>query len=326
VYLWRKRAELHWAKAHEDLLHAHARGQLVIVRRPGRKRLELEIVCRSRSDSSALLKEFGGRIEILPRNWLKRFARADSRPIKIGRRLIISNVVGTSVSRPSRHEAGSHLIIPASLAFGTGEHATTAMSLRFLEQLTRGWKHGWSLLDLGTGSGILALGAKCFGAAAVTAIDNDPAAISVAKSNARLNKIRGVSFQLGDLRDHKPAQKTDVITANLYNDLLIKSLPNVNVASWLILSGILRSQQYELRRALRQNQYHVVGIRRRGKWVAVLARRIDAVRPVGAYGGKFLRRSRSTATVDRCNPNSLVMSSSPRIRCGNRAPAASLAG
>jgi hypothetical protein len=90
VFLWRKFAEPRWVKAHEDLLKAHADGQLVIVRRPGRKRLELEIACRSRSNSSALLKEFGGRIEALPRDWLKRFARAHSKPIKIGKRLIIS--------------------------------------------------------------------------------------------------------------------------------------------------------------------------------------------------------------------------------------------
>src|SRR5262249_43280488 len=219
VYLWRKRAEAHWVKTHEDLLQAHAHCQLVIVRRPGHKRLELEITCRSRSESSALLREFGGHLEALPRNWLHRFARTDSKPIKIGKRLIISSVGGTSVARLSRQENRSNLMIPASLAFGTGEHATTAMSLRLLEQLTRGWKRGWSVLDLGTGSGILALAAKCFGAGSITGIDNDPAAISVAKSNARLNKIRGASFQLGDLRKQKPAQKTDVITANLYNDL-----------------------------------------------------------------------------------------------------------
>ena len=59
MYLWRKRAELHWVEAHESLLQARDCGQLVIVSRPAHKRLELEIVCRSRSDSSALLKEFG---------------------------------------------------------------------------------------------------------------------------------------------------------------------------------------------------------------------------------------------------------------------------
>jgi ribosomal protein L11 methyltransferase len=164
MFLWRKFAEHHWIKACEHRLQAHAPGQLVIVHRPGRKRLELEITCCSRSASYALLKEFGGRIEALPRNWVERFARRDSKPIKIGKRLMISNVGGTLVSRLSRHKGRSHIIIPASLAFGTGEHVTTAMSLRFLEQLTRGWNPGWSLLDLGTGSGILALAAKVFGA------------------------------------------------------------------------------------------------------------------------------------------------------------------
>lgn len=279
MYLWRKTAELHWVKAHEDLLQAHAHGQLVIVHRPERKRLELEIVCRSRSDSSALLKEFGGRIEALPRNWLERFARADSKPIKVGKRLVVSSVGGTLVSRLSRHKGHSDIIIPASLAFGTGEHATTAMSLRFLEQLTRRWKRGWSLVDLGTGSGILALAAKCFGAGRVIGIDNDPAAISVAKSNARLNKIHGASFQLGDVRKWNPAQKIDVITANLYSDLLIEILPKLRGGGWLILSGILRGQQDELVRALQRNCFDIISTKRRGKWMAFLSRRISTLRP-----------------------------------------------
>ena len=290
MYLWRKRAELHWVEAHEDLLQARAFGQLVIVRKPGRKRLELEIVCRSRSDSSALLKEFGGRIEALPRNWLERFTRSDSKPIKIGKRLIISSVGGTLVSRLSRHKGRSHIIIPASLAFGTGEHATTAMSLRFLEQLTRCWNPGWSLVDLGTGSGILALAAKCLGAGQVIGIDNDPAAISVAKSNARLNKIRGASFQLGDVHKWNPAQKTDVITANLYSDLLIEILPKLRGGAWLILSGILRSQQDELVHGLQRNHIDVISMKHRGKWVAILARRGKRSATAESRAGKFLRR------------------------------------
>jgi ribosomal protein L11 methyltransferase len=290
VYLWRKRAELHWVKAHEGLLQARAFGQLVIVRKPGRKRLDLEIACRSRSDSSALLKEFGGRIEALPRNWLERFTRGDSKPIKIGKRLIISSVRGTLVSRLSRHKGRRHIIIPASLAFGTGEHVTTAMSLRFLEELTRCWNPDWSLVDLGTGSGILALAAKCFGAGQVIGIDNDPAAISVAKSNARLNKIRGATFQLGDVHKWNSAQKTDVITANLYSDLLIKILPKLRGGAWLILSGILRSQQDELVQALHRSDIDVIRIKRRGKWVAILARRGNRSATAEPRASKFLRR------------------------------------
>jgi len=295
MFLWRKFAEHHWVKAHKDLLQAHAHGHLVIVRRPGRKRLELEIVCRSRSDSSALLEGFGGRIEALPRNWLEPFARGDAKPIKIGKRLMVVRSINElqrcSVRRPqrsSRHRArpdalrtahpiagdinAALLVIPTSLAFGTGEHATTAMSLRFLEQLTRCWNPGWSLVDLGTGSGILALAAKCFGAGQVIGIDNDPAAISVAKSNARLNKIRGASFQLSDVHKWNSAQKTDVITANLYSDLLIEILPKLNASACLILSGILHSQQDELVRALQRNHLDIINMKRRGKWMAFLAR------------------------------------------------------
>jgi ribosomal protein L11 methyltransferase len=269
---------MHWVEAHQDALQAKTSGRLVIVCRPERKRLELEIVCRSRSNSSALLKEFGGRIEALPRNWLEGFARADSKPIKIGKRLVVSNMGGTLVSRLSRCKGRSHIVIPASLAFGTGQHATTGMSLRFLEQLTRCWKPGWSFADLGTGSGILVLAAKCFGAGRVVGIDNDPVAISLAKSNARLNKIRGTSFQLGDVHKWDPAWETDVITANLYSDLLVEIVPNLRRGRWLILSGILRSQQDELVRVLQRNHLVIISMRQRGKWVAILARRGPASR------------------------------------------------
>jgi ribosomal protein L11 methyltransferase len=289
VYLWRKTAELRWVKGHEDLLQAYSGGQLVIVCRPGRKRLELEIVCRSRSNSTALLRRFGGQAQILPRNWLKRSARVDSRPIKVGKRLIIGNVKGILASRQSSPKRCSRLIIPASLAFGTGQHVTTAMSLRVLEQLTRRWRLGWSLLDLGTGSGILALAAKCFGAGHVTGIDNDPVAISVAKSNARLNKIRNVSFQFADVRKPDWRQETDLITANLYSDLLIEILPKLNAPGWLILSGILRRQQDELARTLQQSQYEIVSTKCRGKWMAILARRRATLRPE-LKSGKFLRQ------------------------------------
>jgi len=272
VYLWRKSAELQWFKAHEDLLQDRAHGQLVVIRKPGRKRLEMEIACRSQSASSALLNEFGGRVDALPRNWLKRFARVESKPIKVGKRLLVSSVGGSLASRLSRHTRRSHIVIPASLAFGTGEHATTATSLRLLEQLTRCWNAGWSLADLGSGSGILALAGKCFGAGQVIGIDNDPAAIWVAKSNARLNKIRGTAFQLGDVLKWNPTQKNDVITANLYTDLLIEILPKLRGAGWLILSGILRSQREELLSALQRNHLEVISSKQRGKWIAILAR------------------------------------------------------
>jgi len=167
------------------------------------------------------------------------------------------------------------LVVPASAAFGTGEHATTAMSLRLLERLTRKWKDGWSLADLGTGSGILALAAKRFGAARVSGIDIDPKAISIAKANARLNKIDNVDFRLCDLRKWKPDGARDIIAANLYSALLTEILPKLKRNNWLILSGVLRREEDKLLRVLGRNNIEIVNVKRRGKWIAVLANRMD---------------------------------------------------
>ena len=271
MYLWRKIAEPRWLNGHELKLQERALDQLAVIAKPGCKRLQLEIACKSRPQAQRFLHDFGGRIEKLPRNWWQRLEREQkSKPLKIGKRLAVFRA-------SKKQEAGNFpcsLVIPAGAAFGTGDHATTAMSLRLLEEVTRNWKPGWSMVDLGTGSGILALAARCFGAHRVLAIDLDPIAISTAKTNARLNKIADVDFQLGDLRKWKPAHKIDIATANLYSDLLIEILPRLKRSNWLILSGVLRAQEKEFLRTLRRNKIDLVEVRRRGKWIVVFAKTI----------------------------------------------------
>jgi ribosomal protein L11 methyltransferase len=272
MYLWRKVAAPRWLNANEARLQESAPGQLAVITKPGGKRLQMEIACGSRPQARHLLRDFGGRIEKLPRNWWKRLERdSKSKPLKIGKCLLILRAPSTK--RLASGELKT-LIIPASTAFGTGEHATTAMSLLFLEQLTSGWRAGWSLVDLGTGSGILALAAKCFGAKRILAVDLDPIAISTAKTNARLNKIDEVDFQLGDLRRWNPARKIDIVTANLFSEILVQILPKLKRSNWLILSGVLRAQEKEFVRTLRRSKIDIVEVRRRGKWVAVLAKTI----------------------------------------------------
>ncbi len=145
------------------------------------------------------------------------------------------------------------LIIPAGAAFGTGEHATTAMSLRLLERVTRGRPAGWRMLDAGTGSGILALAARRFGAGEVVAVDNDPRAIKTARANARSNHIRGLEFVVGDVRKQVRG-KFDLIAANLYSELLAAVLPRfrrgLREDGRLILSGVLRRQERGIARGL----------------------------------------------------------------------------
>lgn len=273
MYLWRKIAEPRWLSARENILQARSGGRLAIISRPGRKRQQLEIACTSRNDSRKLVEEFGGRTEKLPRNWLKRFACLHrSKPLKVGKRLVIAGKIDFQTPKAFVLKKRRLLVIPASAAFGTGEHATTAMSLRLLERLTREWKNRWSLGDLGTGSGILALAAKRFGAERVVGIDVDPKAISVAKVNARLNKIDNVDFKLGDLRKWKSWAGRDIVAANLYSELLIEILPKLKRSNWLILSGVLRIHENKFFHALRRNKIEVVKVNRRGKWIAVLAK------------------------------------------------------
>ncbi len=265
MYLWRRQANPGWWLENEVVLRGRAGDRLAIIERPNRKRLQIEVACQSRRDAAKLVKEFGGHVQKLGRDWLERFAREQkSEPLKIGKRLII-NVGGPSVSRRS-------LIVPHGAAFGTGDHATTAMSLRLLEQLTRKWAPGWTLVDLGTGSGILALAARRFGARRVLAIDNDATAISTAKANARLNKIDNIAFRIGDVRRSKFPHRIDIVTANLFSELLIEVVPRLKTSRWLILSGILRTQERQFTRALRRNKIDIVEVRRRGKWIALLAK------------------------------------------------------
>ena len=253
MYLWRRQASQKWWSDYKKELLGAAADRLAIIERADRKRLELEVASPSHAELRNLVKGFGGRVLKLPREWLKRFSRQQkTKPIEI------------------RHQK---LIIPAGVAFGTGEHATTAMSLRLLEKLTRRWKPGWSIVDLGTGSGILALAGKRFGANRVIGIDNDPTAIATAKENARLNKIREVKFCVADVHHWKPHHNIDIITANLFSELLIQLMPKFKAAHWVILSGILREQEGEVGRALTQRKIDIIEARHRGKWVAILAGR-----------------------------------------------------
>ena len=132
------------------------------------------------------------------------------------------------------------------------------------------------MLDAGTGSGILAISGRCLGAAQVLAIDNDPLACAVAKRNARKNSVRDIQFRTGDVLKLKATKKFDIITANLFSEILITALPgwsrSLRQGGLVILSGILRPQENAIVSALRRNGFAPLEIRRRGKWIALLAR------------------------------------------------------
>jgi ribosomal protein L11 methyltransferase len=126
------------------------------------------------------------------------------------------------------------LLIPASTGFGTGHHATTRLCLTALQQIDLAHKR---VLDLGTGSGVLALAARALGAREALGIDDDPDAIRAARENLSLNPAsEHVTFELADLRA-LPSARADVITANLTGALLVRAADVI--ASHLVPGGVL---------------------------------------------------------------------------------------
>lgn len=268
THIWRKLVTPEWFETNEPQLQLLTDGGFAVIERVGRKRALVEVACATRAKANRLTDAFGGRSELLSRDWLNELLRKRrAKPIRVGSRLVV-------VSDDDAHADATHLVIPAGAAFGTGEHATTAMSLRLLERTSRRLAQGWRMFDAGTGSGILALAGRRFGAAGVIAVENNPLALATAKQNARLNRVRGIKFIEGDAAQHLQSE-FEIVTANLYSDLLISLLPRLRRAiadgGKLILSGVMRAQERDLLRALKTNQLDVVEVRRRGKWIALAA-------------------------------------------------------
>jgi ribosomal protein L11 methyltransferase len=270
MYIWRKRVTTDWLEQRsEDLLRRFGTA-LAITEQLGKARTLVEVSCGTRKEALQFRRELGGAIQKLRTDWLEQLAKRNrTKPLRIGSRLIVSR------ARAPRTTTARTIVIPAEAAFGTGEHATTAMCLRILERITRKRIAGWSMLDAGTGSGILAIAASCLGATKIIAIENDPLACAVAKRNAAANRLHNIEFRTGDVLTQKFRGKFDIITANLYSEILIAALPawrrSVADDGRLILSGILRSQERNVITALRRNGFAVHERRRRGKWIALLA-------------------------------------------------------
>jgi ribosomal protein L11 methyltransferase len=156
------------------------------------------------------------------------------------------------------------------MAFGSGDHATTAMLLRALTQYGN-WEKV-RVLDLGTGSGVLALTARLFGARKILATDFDPDSIRTARQNEELNFPEPlIRWQCADVKRLRAPARYDLVTANLFSEILCIAAPQIagSVApgGQLWLSGILRSQKEQVVKAYRRQKLQLTKTVSRGKWV-----------------------------------------------------------
>jgi ribosomal protein L11 methyltransferase len=158
------------------------------------------------------------------------------------------------------------------LSFGTGRHPTTAFCLRQLAAHRRPGR-AQSFLDLGTGSGILSIAAAKLGYAPVEAVDLDPEAVSIARANARRNRVSGKIrfFELDVAKlPRRPARKHDVICANLISSLLVSErgriVARLETGGLLVVAGILKTEFEVIRKAYESAGLQLRVNRARGEW------------------------------------------------------------
>lgn len=281
----------------------------------GGKTIRVEVFCETEEEARGYLNYFGGSVrEVKSEDWVSKQADTRRPPIKIRDRLIITDRSDENDLEKLR-KAYPHrgiITIPAEMAFGTGDHATTSTCLRLLcdyvegrsakacdreAKEAKGGKEAkesngdkekkeskgtesrpWSLLDIGCGSGILAIGASLLGAESCKGFDFDDVAVRVAQKNVLLNKTQNVELFEADVFSWKPEgtqQTWDLVVANLFSTILQRAFPIIRTyispEGNLIVSGILATQWEETKFAGEQAGLKFLRVIKRGKWVSAFA-------------------------------------------------------
>ena len=189
-------------------------------------------------------------------------------PMDIGKRLAIV---------PSWQEYDTDrvkLILDPGLAFGTGGHETTSLCLEALDERVRG---GERVLDIGTGSGILAIAALKLGAGSAEGVDIDPVAVRTAGENAALNGVADkLTVLVGDLSD-KASGRYDIITANIVANAIISlalAVPGLMAENaTFIASGIIDSRKDEVIAGLEKAGLSVVEVKEKRGWECIVCKK-----------------------------------------------------
>jgi ribosomal protein L11 methyltransferase len=203
--------------------------------------------------------------EIAAANWAEAW-KADYRPLRIGRSfLIVPSWCETEAA------AGDRVItLDPGMAFGTGLHPTTQLCLQAVEELV---EKGARVLDVGTGSGILAIAAVLCGAD-VWACDTDPVAVRTTTENAAVNGVR-VALTVGGI-DLVPEGRFDLVVANILAPVIERLAPalaaRLEPSGRLVVSGILSEQADAVASALARAGISIVGRAHVDDWVALRGR------------------------------------------------------
>jgi len=196
------------------------------------------------------------------------------KPFRAGKRLVVK----PTWELYDAQENDLVMEIDPGMAFGSGTHETTGMCLELLEDVMLKQPVN-TVIDVGTGSGILAIGAAMLGAKDVLAIDIDPTAVKVAKENVEHNNLQNVIRAVeGNLLESTDGV-CEVCVANIIADVICMFakplIPHIVEGGLFICSGIIKEREQDVVNALNAANYTILEIRRKGEWVAILSRRPD---------------------------------------------------
>jgi ribosomal protein L11 methyltransferase len=244
-------------------MEAHGEMNWLIIEKPQRVRLLIDAYFSKRTEAQALADAWGGQVSSVSNVQPKQ---------KPGPPMQVSDALEIWHEAPGRRSArgNNRLYIPYGMAFGSGEHATTWMLLRALAR-----RDDWAnmtLLDLGTGSGVLALAARKLGAREIVGTDFDPDAVRTARQNEALNfTSAAVRWECADVKRLRSTKAHSLIVANLSSGILCDAASRIARAlrpgGELWLSGILRTQQEDVAAAYRGAGLQLVKTTTCGKWV-----------------------------------------------------------
>lgn len=189
------------------------------------------------------------------------------KPTKVGNRFVIKPLW-------EEYEAkGDEIILnmDPGMAFGTGTHETTRLCLEAIENYM---KKNTRVFDIGTGSGILAIGASLLGAKDVVGVDLDIVAVDSAKENVKYNHLENVEILHGNLMDVVEGT-ADIIVANIIAEVILILIDDVkkmiNKNGVFISSGIIREKEKMVTDALHEKGFSIKEVRREGEWVCIVS-------------------------------------------------------
>ena len=164
--------------------------------------------------------------------------------------------------------------IDPGMAFGTGTHETTSMCIN---QIEKNLKSGDTVIDIGSGSGILSMAAVLLGAEKATGVDLDPVAVRVALENVELNNLQDkIEILHGNLTD-VIREKADIVVANIMADIILMLLEDVREFikddGLFISSGIIQEKRAAVEARLLEKNFSIVEVETKGEWCAITAQK-----------------------------------------------------